>query len=133
MSNNHFAKDQGVLGFLSEKLMETQNTANTAQETSARKLSMQMRAVLLIFNADPYLMEAVSPYINLETESISWEGLFRIPFRRGHKAAAQWALAIWCDEPLNHVNFFKSAISMSPNLKVAVLEALCLRWGLRGE
>ncbi|MGE0528463.1 MAG: hypothetical protein AB7G93_19890 [Bdellovibrionales bacterium] len=126
-------KHQSVLGFISEKLMEAQiQTQDRQPQYSSRKLSMQMRAVLLIFNADPYLMEAVAPHINLETESIQWEKIFKLPFSSGHKAAAQWAFGVWRDEALPRANFFDSALSMSPHLKVAVLEALCLRWGLRG-
>ena len=57
---------QSVLDFLSEKILENQSQLNPAN----RKLSQQMIAVLLIFSADPFLMEAVRPHINLETESI---------------------------------------------------------------
>jgi hypothetical protein len=68
--------------------MESEILANISQN----KASQQMRALLLIFQADAYLTEAVMPYGNC----------------------------------------FDGALNMSPQLQVAVLEALCLRWGLRG-
>ena len=98
---------------------------------SGRKLALQMRAVLLIFNADPYLMEAVTPYINIETESIDWEKISKLPFRSGHSAAAMWACGFWTDRQPVKGNCFEGAPNMHPHIKVAVLEALCLRWGLR--
>ena len=91
-----------------------------------------MRAVLMIFNADPYLIEAVSPFINFESETIFWDRINKIPFGSGHKAAVAWAYGVWTDEPKARTNCFDGALNMSPHLKVAVLEALCLRWGLRG-
>ncbi len=131
MTNIHPARDQSILGFISEKFMQTQTNACQTENPPARKLSMQMRAVLLIFNADPYLMNAVAPFINLETESIYFDKILRLPFGSGHKAAARWAYGIWTDE-MPKGNCFDSALCMSPHLQVAVLEALCLRWGLRG-
>ena len=126
------SKDQSVLDFLTENIMQTQTENQSATFAFPRKLSQQMRAVLLIFNADPYLMEAVAPYINLETESIYWDKIHKMPFGPGHKGAVRWAYGVWTDE-MPKGNCFEGALEMSPFLQVAVLEALCLRWGLRGK
>ena len=99
---------------------------------SDRKFSQQMVAVLMIFSADTFLMEAVRPHINLETESIDWTSIFQLPLSAGHKAAAMWAWACWTDEQPIQGNCFDGALNMTANIKVAVLEAMCLRWGLRG-
>ena len=131
MTNLQSAKDPGVLGFITEKLMQTQTNLCQSQNSTVRKISQQMQAVLLIFNADPYLMNVLSPFINLETESIYWDKIQKISFCSGHKAAVRWAYGVWTDE-MPKGNCFDGALSMSPALQVAVLEALCLRWGLRG-
>jgi len=124
-------KGPSVLDFISEKLMEAQTEIQNSAQAPVRKLSQQMRAVLLIFNADPYLMSTVGPFINLETESIYWDKILKLPFGSGHKGAVRWAYGVWTDE-MPKGNCFDGALSMSPFLQVAVLEALCLRWGLRG-
>jgi hypothetical protein len=38
--------------------------------TPERKHSTQMRAVLHVLKADPFLFERVSPFINFDTETI---------------------------------------------------------------
>ena len=131
MYTTQSASGQSVLDFIAEKNMQTQTQTESIANRLNRKLSMQMRAVLLIFNADPYLMEAVSPYVNLETETIFWDKIQKLPFGSGHKNAIRWAFGIWTDEMPNG-NCFEGALGMSSFLQIAVLEALCLRWGLRG-
>lgn len=100
-------------------------------EKPDRKLSTQMRAVLLIFAADARLKEAVSPFINLDTETIHWDQIQKIPFGSGHRAAAAWAYGVWTDEPRPRTNCFDAALCMDSRLQVAVLEALAMRWGLK--
>ncbi len=97
---------------------------------SERKHSVQMRAVLFILNADPHLMNSVWPFLNLETETIFWDEIFKIPFGSGNRAGASWAYCIWTDELRPRANCFDAALSMTPNLQAAVLQALALRWGL---
>lgn len=130
MNKHQFATGQSVLAFLSEKRMQMQTSAPVIQ--TEQKFSQQMRAVLLVLNADPYLMEAVAPFINFETESIYWDKIQKLPLCSGHKNAVRWAYSVWTDE-MPKGNCFGGALNMSPFLQVAVLEALCLRWGLRGE
>lgn len=131
MNTQTLSKGPAVLDFISEKLMEAQTEIQNSAQAPVRKFSQQMEAVLLIFNADPYLMSAVGPFINLETESIYWDKILKLPFGSGHKGAVRWAYGVWTDE-MPKGNCFDGALSMSPFLQVAVLEALCLRWGLRG-
>ena len=132
MTNQISSKDQGVLDFISEKILQIQTTQNQNARPLTNKISNEMRAVLLIFNADQYLMENVGPFINVETETINWNVILKMAFGSGHKAAVLWAYAVWTDTQPDHGDCFDAAFSMSPHLQIAVLEALCLRWGLRG-
>lgn len=131
MNSNLSSTGRSVLDFLSEKTMQAQSSACQTQSAPVRKLSMQMQAVLLVFNADAYLMRAVAPFINIETETIYWDKILKLPLGSGHKGAIRWAYGIWTDE-MPKGNCFDGALCMSPALQVDVLEALCLRWGLRG-
>jgi hypothetical protein len=130
MTINQNASAPSVLDFIAEQSMKAQ--AHCPSPKCLRPLSQQMRAVLLIFNADPYLMDAVTPHINLETESIYWDQIYKLRLCSGHRAAVAWAYGIWTDEQRPKTNCFDLSLAMSPQLKVGVLEALCLRWGLRG-
>ncbi len=96
-----------------------------------KNYSNQFQAVLLIFNSDPYLFEAVSPYINFECECINWNKIFKMPFKSHHQAAITWAYGIWTDQQRMHFDCFEDALDLRPSVKVAILEALVLRWGLR--
>ena len=95
-----------------------------------RKLSAQLRAVLLIVQADPHLEQLVMPHISLETESINWEKIYSIEFCPGHKAAITWCFNLWTDRYRPRVNSFDAALSLESHFKQAVLHALGLRWGL---
>jgi hypothetical protein len=101
-----------------------------APSPSNPKLSQQICAVLILLSADPHLMKSVEPFINLDTETISWDAIFKIPFGSGHRGAVSWAYSIWTDEMRPRANIFDGALSMSPALQVAVLQALAKRWGL---
>jgi hypothetical protein len=101
-----------------------------AMQIPQRKLSTQMRAVLMIMEADSYLKKAVLPFVDVNRESINWEPIFKMSFGSGHKAAVTWAYAIWTDEVRAKSNPFDGALSLSPALQKAVLQALALRWGM---
>lgn len=131
MNTNSFPQESSTLGFIQELYMQAQLKSIPVQTPTTRKLSQQMRAVLIVFNADSNLMKVVRPHIDLERESIDWERINDIPLCKGHRSAIGWAFALWRDEKPK-INCFDGALSMSSLLKVAVLEALCLRWGLRG-
>lgn len=98
--------------------------------TPERKLSAQLRAVLLIVQADPELEQLVMPHISLETESIDWQKIYSITFCSGHKAAITWCFNLWTDRYRPRVNSFDAALSLDGHFKKAVLQALGLRWGL---
>ncbi|MCM2281467.1 MAG: hypothetical protein NDI61_06430 [Bdellovibrionaceae bacterium] len=106
------------------------STVVSTTEKAERKLSTQMRAVLLIFSTDDFLLKAVSPFINLDTETIYWDQIQKIPFGSGHRAATTWAYGVWTDELRPRTNCFDAAFSMGPRLQAAVLQALALRWGI---
>lgn len=95
-----------------------------------RPASLQMQAVLHVLKTDPHLFERVSPFINLQTETIYWNEIFRMGFGSGHRAAVTWCYGIWVDEPRPRSNCFDAALRMDPNFQKAVLEALAMRWGL---
>jgi hypothetical protein len=102
----------------------------TATQTIERKVSRQMQAVLTIFSADSYVMDAVRPNINLETETILWDPIFKFGWCSGHRACILWAYSLWTDELRPRMNPFDAALSLSPKLQTAVLKALSVRWGL---
>ncbi len=103
-----------------------------SQPQPSRKLSTQMCAMLLIFSADAGLMAAVEPFVNLQNETVEWEQIRKISFCSGHRAAIVMAYGIWTDEVMEGSNPFDLALNMDAKLQRACLEALCMRWGLRG-
>jgi hypothetical protein len=98
--------------------------------TPEKKLSAQLRAVLLIVQADPELERLVMPHISLETESINWEKIYSATFCTGHKAAITWCFNLWTDRYRPRVNSFDAALGLDSRFKTAVLQAIRLRWGL---
>ncbi|MBL7545529.1 MAG: hypothetical protein JNL11_17045 [Bdellovibrionaceae bacterium] len=109
--------------------MEKKNELQTTQ----RRISTQMRAVLTILSADPYVMEVVKHYINLDTETIQWDPIFKFGWSSGHRACVLWAYSLWTDEIRTRSNPFDAALSLNPKLQTAVLTALSIRWGLGCE
>jgi len=95
-----------------------------------RKPSTQMRAVLMVLNADPFLKAVVSPHVDLNLESIYWDKIFKLSMSSGYSAAIAWLYGIWTDEPRPRANIFDGALNLSPALQAAILNALALRWGL---
>jgi hypothetical protein len=102
----------------------------SAIQVPQRKLSVQMRCVLTVLEADSYLKSALSPHIDLELETIHWDRIFKIPFSSGHKTAVSWIYGIWTDETRPRANVFGGALNLSAHLQTAILNALALRWGL---
>jgi hypothetical protein len=94
------------------------------------KISTQMKAVLRIFSADPSLLELVTPYIHLDSDSLDWDPIFELPLNSGFKAATGFAYAIWRDELRPRSNPFDGILNAEPELKKAVVSALACRWGL---
>jgi hypothetical protein len=94
------------------------------------KLSNQMRGVLRILNSDEFLFEKISKFIKLESEYIDWESMFRCASFAHEKELANWAYAIWRDEPRFKSNFFDSALNLDSKSQIAILDALAIRWGL---
>ncbi len=90
-----------------------------------------MCAVLVLLSADQFLMKSVEAFINLNTETIYWDEIFKISFGSGHRASISWAYGIWTDEMRPSANLFDGALSMSPALQSAALQALAMRWGLK--
>lgn len=89
-----------------------------------------MRAVLLIFSADRFLLEVIKPHVDCASDSIDWDQIWQIRLCAGHKAAVAFAYGLWTDQLRPKIDLFDMALSMGPGLKRACLEALALRWGL---
>lgn len=95
-----------------------------------KKLSFQMRAILMVLEADPYLKDMLSPHIDLNLESIRWDRIFQLRLCSGHSTVVSWIYGIWTDEPRPRANMFSGALNLTPKLQTALLNALALRWGL---
>lgn len=95
-----------------------------------RKLSVQMSAILMVLEADPYLKEMLSPHIDLDLDSIRWDRIFQFRLSSGHSTVVSFIYGIWTDEPRPRANVFGGALNLTPKLQAAILNALALRWGL---
>lgn len=95
-----------------------------------RPLPGELRAVLIIFNADEELRRKALPHVSIERQEINWERIFENDFGGGHSAAIGWARAIWQDQAPNGGDLFDRAFAMDGWLRGAVLRALAIRWGI---
>jgi hypothetical protein len=102
--------------------------ATILTEKPQREPSTQMKAVLEILNADPFLMNAAKPFIDFRNESIQWDLIFKNSFGSGHRGALLIAYSLWTDELRPRTNPFDAALSMSSRLQIAVLKAMALHW-----
>ena len=93
--------------------------------------SQQMRAVLTIFSADPNLMALVEPFIDLRNETITWDSIYKLSLCSGYRGAVGFAYSLWTDEIRARSAMFDNALGMNPTLQMAILEAMCVRWGLK--
>lgn len=57
-------------------------------------MSRELRAVCHIVLKNAELERKAFPYINLERESVDWDGIFNEDFGGGHLAALRFAKAI---------------------------------------
>ena len=89
-----------------------------------------MRGVLSIFASDRFLKDAVLKYVDIHSESIQWDQIFKVSFSSGHKAAVEIAYLIWTDEIPENANPFAAALTMDCETQEACLRALALRWGI---
>ncbi len=94
------------------------------------ELPRELRAVLMIFNADEELMRKALPHVDIKRQSVDWYSISRNPFGGGHSGAIAWAKAIWSDQLPEGVDPFDRAFAMGASLQTAVLAALRERWGL---
>ena len=100
-----------------------------APSPTNQKLSKQMCSALILFSADATLMRSVESFINLDTQTIDWDEILKIPFESGHDAAVSWAYGIWTNKIRPGANLLDDSFSMSAELQVAVLQSLAKRWG----
>ena len=101
---------------------------NETVQVPVEKLSNQMRAVLRIVTAEQHLSDAVFRFINIESESIDWEPIFKLDLGAGNRAAILIAYAVWTDQLKPDCQLFEDSLSMTPDLKRACLKAIGIRW-----
>ncbi len=114
------------MGAFKQQLIE-EETINPAP------FSPELRAVLLILEADRELRNKALPHVDLVHQEIDWDSIYENDFGGGHWAALSWAKAIWCDQVSTNADPFDRAFAMDQKLQVAVVKALATRWGLIGE
>jgi len=95
-----------------------------------RESSMQMKAVLMILRADLDLLCLVDPFLDLYTETIFWDKIWKLPLLSHQKAALVFAYSLWTDEIKPRCNPFEMAFLMNFQMRKACLNAMALRWGL---
>jgi hypothetical protein len=105
-------------------------TAETKCPSQPPKVSLQMRAVITIFAADPTLFDVVSPFINYVEGTVDWERLYGLDLSSSHKCAAHWAYICWRDEIPHGALPFDSILNCDADLKRAIAKALAVRWGV---
>ena len=62
------------------------------------RVSLQMRAVITIFAADPGFFDLVSPFVNYVENSIDWERIYGLGLSSGHRCVVDFAFICWRDE-----------------------------------
>ncbi len=103
---------------------------NFETEKAFINLSRELKAVLLIFNADDELKRKALTHLNMQSQEIDWYSISQNDFGGGHSGAIAWAKAIWSDQITEGADPFERAFAMQPRLQNAVIEALKSRWGL---
>ena len=106
--------------------MSTQQTI----QIPVGKLSSQMCAVLRIVTTDVELSDAVFGFVDIHNDSVDWDPIFALELNTGHRAAMQFAYAVWTDRLKPGCNPFEDALNMTPDLKRACLKAIGMRWNL---
>lgn len=106
--------------------MENTNTQTQRKVTGSSPLS----AALVILKADDELKTKTMKFVNFEKKEINWNGVFSQDFGSGHRAALLWAKSIFLDRAPAKVDPFDRVYSMDMHLRIAVLNALYIRWGL---
>jgi hypothetical protein len=95
-----------------------------------KTMPSELRAVLHIFNADEELKRKALPHVDIEWHDVSWDQIFENDFGGGHLAAIIFAKAIWCDQVTTTSDPFDRAFAMNEVLRLAVLQALAIRWSI---
>lgn len=99
-------------------------------QPESEKLPSELKAVLMIFNADEELKRKALPFVNIKKREIDWYGISKNHFGSGHSAAIAWAKAIWMDKTQKDFDPFERAFSMENSIKQIVIQALKVRWNL---
>lgn len=103
---------------------------STEAYSSQRPMSVQMRCVFTVLDAAPNLRAALSPCIDLSRETIYWERISKLQLSSGERTLVAWIYGLWTDEQRPRANVFDGSLNLPPQIQIAVLKALALRWGL---
>lgn len=95
-----------------------------------KRPSRELRAVLAIFNVDEELKRKALPFVDIDRESIDWDGVLDNDYGGGHGAAIKWSQAVWGDCVPEGADLFCRAFAMDDRLRHSVIRALAIRWGL---
>jgi len=111
---------------------QNQNNFRNRRPSVAEELEdvLTFSAVLELFDADDDLKTKARPHVYAEKRWIDWQAIFTQDFTSGQRAALLWAKSIWLDCKPAKVDPFKRGLKMAKHLRVAVLKALAIRWGL---
>lgn len=96
----------------------------------SKSLPSELRAVLTIFSADKELRTKALPHVNIERQEIDWHRITINDFSSGHSAAITWAKSIWTASQPTELDIFERSTSMDQQMRLAVLRALAIAWGL---
>ena len=102
------------------------------KESSQMAMSQQMKAVMTIIAACDDINRYASPHIDLRSDKIDWDAIFKVRWTTSQKTALAWAFALWRDETRPRINVFENAPAMDRELQVAVLHAIMIRGMFQG-
>jgi len=103
---------------------------NAIAQQAQTPFPSELRAVLTILEADAEMKNKALPCVDFQRREINWNKIFSQDFGSGHRAALLWAKALWTDQAPAKSDPFDRAFSMETHLRVAVIQALAIRWGL---
>lgn len=100
------------------------------KQTTQRKMSEQMRAVMTILSSSEELLKKAKPYVDLGNESINWDEIFKVAKSASHQSLVGFAFALWRDELKPRINIFDGALNLDRSAQMAILQAMMIRWNL---
>lgn len=104
-------------------------STSAIQNSITPAMSRPLRAIITIASANLDLQQKLLPYISISDREVDWPVVFTQDFSHGNLAAVNWAYAIWTNESA-YRDPFALVSNMDVRLKLAVIRALLISWGL---